>query len=205
MNDQWLEFAMRIQSIAQAGLTYGKDPYDQERYETLRQIAVEMMAVKTDVSAEKIYKLFSSDSGYQTPKVDTRAAIFHLCKILLDRENNNKWSLPGGWCDVDESIASNTIKEVKEETGMTVEAERLIAVQDWRKHNVTNYTYGVVKTFMLCRYLHGEFQENIETKEIAFFKKEELPERLCVEKTTHDQIFMCFDAYENPTQPTLFD
>ena len=205
MNDQWLDFAMRIQSIAQAGLTYGKDPYDQERYEILRQIAAEMMAAKTDVSAERIYELFSSDSGYQTPKVDTRAAIFQEGKILLVRENNDKWSLPGGWCDVDESIASNTVKEVKEETGMTVEAERLIAVQDWRKHNVTNYVYGVVKTFMLCRYLYGEFQENIETNESAFFKKEEIPESLCVEKTTRDQIIMCFDAYENPTQPTLFD
>ena len=41
MNDKWVEFAIRIQSIAQAGLQYGKDKYDRERYEELRQIAAE--------------------------------------------------------------------------------------------------------------------------------------------------------------------
>ena len=35
----------------------------------------------------------------------------------IGKENNGTWSLPGGWCDVDQSVASNTVKEVKEETG----------------------------------------------------------------------------------------
>lgn len=39
MNDTWLDFAMRIQSIAQAGLQYGRDEYDRERYTQLRKIA----------------------------------------------------------------------------------------------------------------------------------------------------------------------
>lgn len=58
------------------------------------------------------------------------------------------------------------IKETKEETGFAVSAERLIAVQDWRKHNVCNYVYGVVKIFVLCRMVGGAFEENIETTEI---------------------------------------
>ena len=61
-------------------------------------------------------------------------------------ENNGTWSLPGGWCDVDQSIASNTEKE---ESGFGVKAEKLVAVQDWRKHNVTNYAYGVLKAFVM--------------------------------------------------------
>ena len=43
------------------------------------------------------------------------------------------------------------IKEVKEETGLDVTADKLIAVQDWRLHNVRNYAYGVIKLFVLCR------------------------------------------------------
>ena len=205
MNDKWLDFAIRIQSIAQAGLQYGKDPYDKERYEELRRIAAEMIAEKTDISVEKVYGLFCNETGYQTPKVDTRAAVFVDDKILLVHENNGTWSLPGGWCDVDQSIASNTEKEVKEEAGFTVKAEKLIAVQDWRKHNVTNYAYGVVKAFVMCRYESGNFEENIETTEIAFFGKDELPDHLAVEKCTREQILMCFEAYENPEMPTLFD
>ena len=205
MNDKWLDFAIRIQSIAQAGIQYGKDQYDKERYEELRKIAAEMISEKTDISVEKVYDLFCNETGYQTPKVDTRAAVFMDDKILLVHENNGTWSLPGGWCDVDQSIASNTEKEVKEEAGFTVKAEKLIAVQDWRKHNVTNYAYGVVKAFVMCRYESGNFEENIETTEIAFFGKDELPDYLAVEKCTREQILMCFEAYENPEMPTLFD
>lgn len=205
MNDKWLDFAIRIQNIAQAGLLYGKDQYDKERYGELRKIAAEMISEKTDISVEKVYDLFCNETGYQTPKVDTRAAVFMDDKILLVHENNGTWSLPGGWCDVDQSIASNTEKEVKEEAGFTVKAEKLIAVQDWRKHNVTNYAYGVVKAFVMCRYESGNFEENIETTEIAFFGKDELPDHLAVEKCTREQILMCFEAYENPEMPTLFD
>ena len=205
MNDKWLDFAIRIQSIAQAGLLYGKDQYDKERYGELRKIAAEMISEKTDISVEKVYDLFCNETGYQTPKVDTRAAVFMDDKILLVHENNGTWSLPGGWCDVDQSIASNTEKEVKEEAGFTVKAEKLIAVQDWRKHNVTNYAYGVVKAFVMCRYESGNFEENIETTEIAFFGKDEIPDHLAVEKCTREQIIMCFEAYEKPEMSTLFD
>ena len=205
MNDQWLVFAIRIQSIAQAGLQYGKDEYDRERYEALRQIAAEMVSLKTDIPTGRIRNLFCNETGYQTPKIDTRAAVFLGEKILLVHENNGTWSLPGGWCDVDQSVASNAIKEVLEETGCAVTAQRLIAVQDWRKHNVTNYAYGVIKIFVLCRYEGGEFRRNLETTETALFGEDELPENLAVEKCTREQIRMCFDALRNPQAPTLFD
>lgn len=205
MNDALLSFAIRIQSIAQAGLQYGRDPYDLERYAQLRQIAAEMLSLKTELSTEKIYGLFCNEAGYQTPKIDTRAALFREGKILLVHENNGTWSLPGGWCDVDQSIASNTVKEVWEETGLRVTAQRLIAVQDWRKHNVTNYAYGVIKFFVLCQYEGGAFVKNPETTETAFFGREQLPEQLAVEKCTAAQIQMCFDALADPHVPTLFD
>lgn len=205
MNDKWIDFAVRIQSIAQAGLQYGKDKYDKERYEELRKISAEMISEKTDICTDKVYDLFCNESGYQTPKVDTRAAVFVENKILLVHENNGTWALPGGWCDVDQSVSSNTVKEVREETGFDVTAEKLIAVQDWRKHNVTNYAYGVIKIFVMCRYEGGSFENNIETTEIAFFDKAEIPQNLAAEKCTREQIMMCFDALENPNAPTLFD
>ena len=59
--------------------------------------------------------------------------------------------------------------------------------------------------FFICEFESGEFKENIETTEIAFFDKESLPEQLAVEKTTKEQILMCFESYENKNLPTLFD
>ena len=97
-----------------------------------------------------------------------------------------------------------TEKEVQEEAGFSVISEKIIAVQDWRKHNVVNYAYGVVKIFVLCRYEGGEFEKNIETTEIGFFDKNNLPSDLAVEKCTKEQILMCFDSYENPNAATLF-
>lgn len=205
INDKWIDFAIRLQSIAQAGLQYGKDKYDKERYEEIRSIAAEMISVKTDISVERVYDLFCNETGYQTPKVDTRAAVFIDGKILLVHENNGTWSLPGGWCDVNQSVASNTEKEVREESGLTVKSEKIIAVQDWRKHNVTNYAYGVIKIFVQCKYEFGEFEKNIETMEIGFFGKDEIPENLAVEKCTREQLLMCFEAYGNPEMPTIFE
>ena len=200
-----MEFAIRIQSIAQAGLQYGKDPYDRERYEELRKIAAEMAVVKTDLPVEVIRNLFCNESGYQTPKIDTRAAVFVNDEILLVHENNGTWALPGGWCDVDQSVASNAEKEVREEAGLTVTSRKIIAVQNWRRHNVRNYAYGVIKIFVLCEYNGGTFKANTETTGIGFFRRDQLPENLATEKSTREQILVCFDSHKFPDSPTLFD
>ena len=203
--NSWMDLAMRVQSIAQAGLAYGKNEYDLERYEELRDIAAQMVAINTDIPVEIVKMHFCNEDGYQTPKVDTRAVIFQDGKILLVHEKNGTWALPGGWCDVDQSIASNIEKETKEEAGLEVKADQVIAVQDWRKHNKCNLPYCVVKIFVQCNVIGGNFQENIETTESKYFTKEELPENLAVEKVTKEQIRMCFEAYESDSWKTLLD
>lgn len=203
--EKWLKWAIEIQSLAQAGLTYTDNVYDIERYERLREIAAEIIEEKSNISLEKVKDLFCNENGYQTPKIDTRAAIFKDDKILLTHENNGTWSLPGGWCDVLESVASNTIKEVKEETGLDVETIKIIAVQDRNKHNKPIYAYGVCKIFVLCNVIGGEFIENIETTEIKYFSLDEIPNNLAEEKTNNEQIEMYFKAYKDEKWQTQFD
>ena len=196
---------MEIQAMAQSGLAYTTNVYDIERYERLRELSAEMIAEKSDIPLGKVKDLFCSETGYQTPKLDTRAAVFKDGKILLTHENNGTWSLPGGWCDVLESVRSNTVKEVKEETGLDVKAVRLIALQDRNKHNVPVYAYGICKVFVLCEIIGGKFKENIETTEIAFFDLKNLPANLANEKTTKEQIQMCFEAFKDENWQTYFD
>lgn len=193
-NKQWIDWIIELQSLAQAGLTYCKDVYDEERYERIRELSAEMMSHLAEVPVEKVKELFCNEIGYQTPKIDTRAAIFQDDKILLVRENNGTWSLPGGWCDVNVSVAENTIKEVKEEAGLDVTADRIIAVQDRAKHNLPLYAYGVCKVFMLCSVTGGSFEANIETTGFAYFTEENLS-NLAEEKNNREQIKMCFEAY----------
>lgn len=204
MNEKWLEWAVELQSLAQAGLTYGRDIYDRERYERIREISAEMVAHQTEIPLEKVKDLFCNETGYQTPKLDTRAAIFEGDKILLVRENNGKWSLPGGWVDVNVSVKENTIKEVKEESGLDVTADRIIAVQDRAKHNRPLYAYGVCKVLVLCTVTGGCFEQNSETTEYRYFAIEDLPQ-LSEEKNTAEQIAMCFNAYHDGNWVTLFD
>ena len=205
MNDRILDWAMKIQSIAQTGLAYCRDEFDRERYTELRELSAEMLAERTELPVGRVRELFCGESGYQTPKLDTRAAIVEDGRILLVRERDGRWALPGGWCDVDRSVAENTVKEALEETGLTVEAERRIAVQDWRRHNACNYIYGIIKIFVLCRAIGGEFAQNIETTETAYFSAEELPEQLAVEKTSREQALMCLDAAAGRLPGVLFD
>lgn len=202
--EDWLKWAIEIQSIAQAGLAYTDGVYDRERYERLREISAEMISKKTDISIEHVKDIFCNEKGYQTPKIDTRGVIFKKNKILLTHENDGTWSLPGGWCDVLQSVASNTIKEVKEETGLDVKPNRIIAVQDRNKHNKPIFAYGICKIFVLCDLLGGEFVPNIETTEIGYFSLDSLP-NVSEDKSNKEQIRMCFDAYKNENWKVQFD
>ena len=172
-NKKWIDYIIELQSLAQAGLTYGKDVYDQERYERIRQLSAMMMADISNKPVEQVEGLFCNEVGYQTPKIDTRAAIFKEDKILLVQEKNGTWSLPGGWCDVNVSVA----------------------IQDREKHNQPIYAYKVCKIFMLCEVEGGVFKENSETIGFDYFTKDNLP-ILATEKNNEEQIQMCFDAYK---------
>ena len=202
----WRDWAVKLQAIAQAGLTYGKDVYDRERYEQIRDIAAEMISLHSGISKEKVVDLFCSETGYQTPKLDTRAAVFQDGKILLVKENNGTWSLPGGWVDVDVSVHDNIIKEVKEESGLDVTVDTVIAIQDREKHNQPVYAWKVCKVFALCSVVGGSFEENIETSESRYFSEEETSKlKLAEEKNNIEQIHMCFEAARTPNWKTQID
>lgn len=203
--EQWLAWAVELQSLAQAGLTYGRDRFDLERYQRIRDIAAEMLARQAELPVEKVRDLFCNEEGYQTPKLDTRAAVFRDGKILLVRESDGRWALPGGWVDVNVTVAENAVKEVWEEAGLTVTADRVIAVQDWAKRNPAPHrTYGICKVFFQCGYVGGSFQPNSETTESGWFPEDALPE-LAEEKTTAEQVRMCFAACRDENWKVLFD
>lgn len=203
--DQFTKWATNLQSIAQAGLHYGKDVFDRERYEQVRKIAGEMMQAKTGLSKEQIKTLFLGDEGYQTPKIETRAAIFKDAKILFVRERMaQEWSLPGGWNDYDQTTAQNCVKEAREESGRIVKPVKLIAVQDRNHHNKPILATNVTKIFYLCKEISREFVPNDETDACDYFALDNLP-KLSLDRNTKEQIEMCFKASKDPNWQTLFE
>ena len=204
MEDQILDWAKELQSIAQAGLYYGRDVFDRERYQRIREIAAQMLAMRADLPMDRVIEVFCSDTGYQTPKVDSRAAVFRDGRILLVRENDGRWSLPGGWCEYNLAPADNAVKEAKEEAGVDVTVKKLIAVHDKNKHNPKPYLFSVIKIFYLCELTGGEFVPNIETSASGFFSLEELPE-MAEEKCSAEQVRMCFAAAASEHWTVQFD
>lgn len=203
--DKILNWAIELQAMSQTALYFCKDKFDIERFQRIREISAEMVALKTDLSFEKVKDLFCSDEGYQTPKIDTRGAIFDGEKILLVRENDGRWTLPGGWCEFNLSPAENTVKEVKEESGLDVTVDKLVCVHDRARRNAKTYPFGVAKFFFLCSKIDGEFQKNIETVESKYFAENEIPDNLAEEKCTAEQIKLCFAAHRVEFWETQFD
>ena len=205
-NDVWKKWAQELQFLAQCSLAYSKDKFDRERSERIREIACEMLSYKYDLPIEKIKMDFASEIGYQTPKVETRAAIIKDDKILLVKEQlDGKWALPGGYKDVNVSIRENVIKEASEEAGAVVQPLKVVAVLDYNRHHHVNFPLGMVKIFVLCEYINHSFNENTETLGAEFYSLDDLPE-LSLTRTTKKQLEMCFECYKDPQNwDTIFD
>ena len=165
-----------------------------------------MVSKAAGLPLETARTVFASDSGYLTPKLDTRAAVFDEAgRVLLVREASGMWALPGGWVDIDQSILENAVKEVWEEAGLTVRADRLAAVIDRDKHNEPRYARKIIMCFVLCTALGGEFRPNSETTASGYFPLDALPEPLALHKTTPEELRLCYDAWRDPGKPTFFD
>ncbi|MCX6255691.1 MAG: NUDIX hydrolase [Bacteroidia bacterium] len=205
MKEKWLHWASKLQSVAQAGLTYATDRYDLDRYEQIRNLSIEILQEYTGMEHNKIRDLFASETGYQTPKIDIRAAIFNGDQILMVKEKSDcAWSLPGGWADVSTSVSESTTRECLEEAGAIVKPKRIIAVHLANKHNNPLFPYTIYKIFVECELVENCFKENTETLEAGFFKADKLPE-LSFHRNTPDQIKMCFEANKCKVFETIFD
>ena len=115
---RWLLWAREMQALAQTGLALTRDPYDRERYQRLRGLAARIMTEHRGQDVQPIEALFAGDIGYATPKLDVRGAVFRDSRLLLVREtaDGDRWTLPGGWADVNESPFESVVKEVREES-----------------------------------------------------------------------------------------
>lgn len=205
MQPKWLEWSQQIQAIAQSGLAYCKDPYDIERYEQLREISVDILASYSTMTHEKIEHLFANDKGYATPKVDIRAVIFEQNKILLVREKSDQaWALPGGWADIGYSPAEVAMKEVQEEAGLIVKADKLLAVMDKQKHNHPPDAHYIYKIFIACSITGGQLSGGLETSEVGFFTESNLPP-LSTSRNTKEQIQAMFEFLKQPKKAVIFD
>ena len=199
--------ARELAALAQTGSHFSKDAYDQERYRRINELAAALLAEGSDVSAETVLNWSKAEFGYATPKVDVRAFILEDNQVLLIREDadEGRWTLPGGWADVNESPSESVVREVREECGFEIQPIRLLAVFDREKQgHVPPFPYHVYKLFFQCEIIGGEARRTAESSESGFFREDELPE-LSNSRVLPQQIQDFFTAVRAGDSEVKFD
>ncbi len=204
----WLTWSRELQAIAQTGLAFTKDPYDTERYEMLRALASRVMAAHTAAPARVIEALFAGETGYATPKIDVRGAAFDAQRrILMVREvmDAGRWTLPGGWADVNLTPAENVIKEMREESGLDVRVRKLAAVWDRSRQGHPAAVFSCAKLFFICEVVGGEAATSLETSEVGWFAEPDLPADLSFGRVLPRQLRRMFAHAREPALPTDYE
>lgn len=204
----WLTWTRELQAIAQTGLAFVRDPYDRERYEMLRALASRMMAAHTGLPAERIEALFTGESGCATPKVDVRGAAFdERGRMLMVREvaDEGRWTLPGGWADVNLTLAESVIKEMREESGFLVRVRKLAAVWDRTRQGHGAGAFSCCKVFFVCDIVGGAAATGLETSEVGWFAEDGLPEELSLGRVLPGQLRRMFAHARDAAMPAEFE
>jgi ADP-ribose pyrophosphatase YjhB (NUDIX family) len=213
MEPDWLVWARRIQALAQTGIAYTRDAYDRGRYEALRTLAAEMLGARSGGDPARIETLFADQSGYATPKVDVRGAVFDRDgRILLVRETADagRWTLPGGWADVNQSPSECVAREVLEEAGIEVQVRKLACVYDRARHaHQPPFPFHIYKMFFICDPVGAPELargDGFETSAAEFFAQADVPEaELSIGRVLPFQITRLFQHLRDPLLPTDFD
>src|ERR1700688_1918937 len=203
---QWLRIARELRAIAQTGLAFNADRFDRQRYRQVQELAASMLAQGSDEHYATIIDILRRDSGYATPKVDVRGAAFVDGRVLMGREiSDGKWTLPGGWADVNQSAAEGGGREIAEASACTAQARKLAAVCDYQKSgHPPHHIDSIYKMFFICEICGGAARASDETSEVAFFPRDDLPP-LSLGRTTLAQIERMFQHHERPDLATDFD
>ena len=203
---QWLEWAQRLQAIAQSGLTYNQNnPFEVERFEAVSKIAAEMMAANSSLDKTLLEPLFAGQKGYATPKIDVRGVVFKDDKILLVKElSDGGWTLPGGFADIGDTPSEAVEREVWEESGFRVKADKILALYDRTRQGHPPYIFHLYKIFIRCQITGGAAADSVETEGAAFFARDKIPP-LSIARVLPKQIERLFDHHDHPEWPTEFD
>jgi ADP-ribose pyrophosphatase YjhB (NUDIX family) len=200
-----LAWARKVQAIAQTGLAFTHDPYDRERYQQLQNLVASIISSELEIPLARAKAMWDQEDGYATPKVDVRGAAFDGDKVLLVRERSDgKWTLPGGWVDVNDAPSEAVVREIFEESGYHAKAIKLAALVDKNRHPHPPSVHHIYKLLFLCELTGGTPTISNETDAVEFFPVGSLPE-LSTGRTLGSQIARMYEHQLNRNLPTDFD
>jgi ADP-ribose pyrophosphatase YjhB (NUDIX family) len=202
-----LQWARKVQAIAQNGLTFTRDPFDRERSEQLQELVTTILTSHLPITPDQLQALWVGDDGYATPKIDVRGGVFDQDKVLLVRERSDgKWTLPGGWVDIGDGPSFAVEREIREESGYLAKAVKLAALFDKNNpaHGHPPGIHHIYKLFFLCELTGGTPTTSNETDGVDFFPVSSLPP-LSTGRATQSEIERLYQHHLNRGLPTDFD
>jgi ADP-ribose pyrophosphatase YjhB (NUDIX family) len=200
-----LDWARKVQAIAQNGLAFTHDPFDRERYTQLTELVASILSTELQIPVARAKGFWQGEEGYATPKVDVRGGIFEEDRVLLVRERSDgKWTLPGGWVDINDSPSGAVVREIFEESGYRARAVKLAALVDKLRHPHPPGIHHIYKLFFLCELTGGAPTVSSETDAVDFFPVRSLPD-LSTGRVLAPQIERLYQHRLHPELPTDFD
>jgi ADP-ribose pyrophosphatase YjhB (NUDIX family) len=205
-SEHFLRMLRRLRTIAESGLYYGRDEFDRVRYSEVGSITQELIALLASEEPQRVREILPVRKVPATPALDARAFVVHEGKVLLVKESVDlKWSLPGGWVEVNESLRESVEREVWEEAGLRCKARQLLAVWDRDRHGHPPLAVHCYKLVVYCEVLDmGTFTANSETLAAGFFAVDALPE-LSLGRVTEAQIQTAFSMVQQGITHAQFD
>jgi len=202
---KWLEWAREIQALAQTGLAFSENPYEEERNQKLMRLASEIIASYSNLDEAETNNNMLQQPGYATPKIDVRGAIIRDRHILLVQEAmDEKWCMPGGWVDVGDEPAKSIVREIKEESGFDVQITKVIGVFDANRDGRPMELYHAFKIIFFGEMTGGNIQTSHETLAVDFFPLDD-PPALSMNRTHPRHLEEIQKHLENPERPTYFE
>ena len=200
-----LDLLRRLHALARTGRHFCAGEYDRERYEEIERIAAELLAAGDAALAARLHALWAPESGYVTPKVEVRGAVFREGRVLLVRERaDGLWTLPGGWADVNESPSEAVQKEVEQESGFRCRAVKLAALYDRNRHGHPPCLFHSWKALFVCEVTGGSARTSYETDAVGFFDVQQLPP-MSLGRSTPGQVLGLLEHWREPQRATEFD
>jgi len=200
-----LEWAREVQAIAQNGLAFSRDPFDRERFTRLSELVAKLLSAQLQIPVGAARAFWEGEHGYATPKVDVRGGVFDGERVLLVRERaDRRWTLPGGWVDVNDAPSEAVAREVFEESGYRARAVKLAALVDKNRHPHPPGVHHIYKLFFVCELTGGAAAASNETDAVDFFPVRQLPQ-LSTGRVLAPQIVRLYEHRLNPGLPTDFD
>ena len=200
-----LEWARKVQAIAQNGLAFSRDPFDRARYHELEELTATILSTELEIPLAAAQAFWEGEQGYATPKVDVRGGVFRGAEVLLVRERSDgRWTLPGGWVDVNDAPSAAVAREILEESGYHARPVKLAALVDKNRHPHPPGIHHIYKLFFLCELTGGSPAVSAETDAVDFFPVHSLPE-LSTGRVLGAQIERLYQHQLDRSLPTDFD